>query len=76
MIDTVYERKLAEGILYGYHLERRASSKQVTALLKLRDVAREAGLILKANDYGQIEVREVSSLPGSEGNKIATCMFI
>lgn len=74
MSNSLDDRKIAEGISYSFHLEGRATHKQVKALMKLRDIALEAGFYLKANHCGQIEARQIEM--GSEGRKIATCMFI
>lgn len=79
MSNALDDRSMAQGMLYNFHLELGTTHREIQALMKMRDLAREAGIYLKANEGGQIEARRISEIkeqPGLEGRVVATGMFI
>jgi hypothetical protein len=60
-MNIIEKRKMAEGVLYNFHLSRNATADHVDVLITIKDLLRSAGLVLIANDYGQIEMLDIDS---------------
>lgn len=60
-MNIIEKRKMAEGILYNFHLSRSATAEHVDVLITIKDLLRSAGLVLVANECGQIEMLDIDS---------------
>ena len=54
-MNTIDTRKMAEGILYNYHIQRSATNAQIDVLVQVKDLLRSVGLVAVANHCRQIE---------------------
>lgn len=70
-MNAIEKRKMLEGILYNFSLQRSCTGEQVDALIEIKDIARRNKLVLVANKYGQIEILDIYSR-----NERARALFI
>lgn len=70
-MNAIDSRKMAEGLLYNFRLQRNCSKDRVDALIKIKDIARKNRIVLTANKYGQIEILDMDSR-----SEVARALFI
>lgn len=70
-MNAIEKRKMLEGILYNFSLQRSCTGAQVDALIEIKDIARRNNIVLTANKYGQIEILDIDSR-----NERARALFI
>lgn len=60
-VNSIDTRKMAQGILYNFNLQRACTNSQVDALVQIKDIARKNNLSITANKYGQIEIVDIDT---------------
>ncbi len=57
-MNAIDKRKMAEGVLYNFHFSHSADNNVVDFAVAVKDLARQYGLTIAANKYGQLEIRD------------------
>lgn len=55
-MNAIDRKKMAEGCSYNFYFPLNgATAEQIDVLVTVKDLLRKAGLVARANEYGQIE---------------------